>query len=252
MDERLISDTPPSVGGLLSDTFGAFTSRFVQIMAISTVPVAPVVVLGGAGLLWGIRSGVVDMEDPGLGVIAVFGALFVLALLLTQVSTAALTCAVFRMARNEDVDIGSCLRVGLRRLPMVLLVGLVSGLLSGLGTMFCIVPGIILGVMLSVAIPVTVVENTGVGLSLSRSRDLVRGFGWTVFGALFVIGLIQYAINMALQLLLRPLPVVGVILLGIAYILETALQATLSAVLYYRLRSSTEAIDVDQVAAVFD
>lgn len=61
---------------------------------------------------------------------------------------------------------------------------------TGIGIVALIVPALILATIWAVAIPVMVVHRTGVFESLSKSRELVRGNGWRVFGFLVSIALI--------------------------------------------------------------
>ena len=56
-----------------------------------------------------------------------------------------------------------------------------------IGFILIIVPGLILITIWSVAAPVVVLENPGVFAALRRSRELVRGNGWQVFGVILVL-----------------------------------------------------------------
>ena len=60
--------------------------------------------------------------------------------------------------------------------------GLISGIGIGIGLILLIVPGLILLTIWAVIAPVIVVERSGVIDAFSRSRELVRGNGWEVFG----------------------------------------------------------------------
>jgi len=59
-----------------------------------------------------------------------------------------------------------------------------------LATIILIVPPLIIVTIWSVAVPVAVVEKTAVFESLGRSRELVRGNGWRVFGFVLLITLV--------------------------------------------------------------
>lgn len=72
-------------------------------------------------------------------------------------------------------------------LGQLVVVGLLAGLGIGLGFLLLIVPGLILLTFWSVAAPVVVVEHPGAVKALGRSRALVRGHGWQVFGVIVVI-----------------------------------------------------------------
>jgi hypothetical protein len=97
-----------------------------------------------------------------------------------------------------------------------------------------------------------VTERTGVSESLSRSTYLTDGLRGEVFGVLFVLGLLQLGSGFAVGLLKVKNPNLGLALSGFQSLFTVGLSATGSAVLYYRLRSLRESIDVDQIASVFD
>ena len=61
---------------------------------------------------------------------------------------------------------------------------------TGIGIAALIIPALILSTIWAVVIPVMVVQPTGVFESLGKSRELVRGNGWRVFGFLLLIALI--------------------------------------------------------------
>jgi hypothetical protein len=77
--------------------------------------------------------------------------------------------------------------------PVVLpLIG--AGILAGIGIVIgfflLIVPGLILLTIWSVIAPVIVVEHSGAIDAFGRSRELVKGNGWQVFGVIVVVYLI--------------------------------------------------------------
>ncbi len=69
-------------------------------------------------------------------------------------------------------------------------VGILAGIAIGVGFLLFVVPGLILLTIWAVIAPVIVVERSGVMDSFGRSRELVRGNGWQVFGVIFVVFLI--------------------------------------------------------------
>jgi hypothetical protein len=68
--------------------------------------------------------------------------------------------------------------------------GILAGLGIGIGFFLFIIPGLILLTIWSVIAPVIVVERSGVIDAFGRSRTLVKGNGWPVFGVIFVVFLI--------------------------------------------------------------
>lgn len=69
--------------------------------------------------------------------------------------------------------------------------GIIAALLAAVGIfaglLLLIVPGLYLLTMWAVLIPVIVLESVPVGTAFSRSRELVRGNGWQVFGVLLIL-----------------------------------------------------------------
>jgi hypothetical protein len=64
--------------------------------------------------------------------------------------------------------------------------GLLAAIGIGIGFVLLIVPGLILITIWAVVAPAIVVEDAGVIGAFGRSRELVRGHGWAVFGAIVV------------------------------------------------------------------
>ena len=74
-------------------------------------------------------------------------------------------------------------------------VSILAGLGVGIGLLLLIVPGLFLLTIWSVVAPVTVLERPGVLAAFGRSRELVRGHGWTVFGVIAIVFLLLIAVS---------------------------------------------------------
>jgi hypothetical protein len=59
-----------------------------------------------------------------------------------------------------------------------------------IGFIFCIVPGIYLYPILGLVFPIIIVENSSYSYAFNQSFRLIKENWWTVFGALFITGLI--------------------------------------------------------------
>jgi hypothetical protein len=68
--------------------------------------------------------------------------------------------------------------------------GILAGIAIGIGLFLLVVPGLILLTIWAVIAPVIVVEHSGVIGAFGRSRELVRGNGWQVFGVIVCVFLI--------------------------------------------------------------
>jgi len=76
--------------------------------------------------------------------------------------------------------------------------GLLSGIGIGVGMLLFLVPGLILLTIWAVIAPVIVVEHSSVIDAFGRSRELVRGNGWQVFGVIFVVFVITAIVGAVL------------------------------------------------------
>ncbi len=128
-------------------------------------------------------------------------------------------------------------------MPMVLPLigaGLLSGIAIGIGTVLFIVPGLILLTIWAVIAPVIVVEHSGVMDSFGRSRELVRGNGWPVFGAIFIAFLIVLIGGLFFSAIAGSIAngaLVRVVFSAIAATITAPVSALVAAVLYFRLRA---------------
>ena len=122
----------------------------------------------------------------------------------------------------------------------LILVGLVVGICVVFGLILLIIPGLIILTMWSVASPVVVVEDTGVFDALGRSRELVRGNGWQVFGVIASV----FAIILVVSIVIGSIGAIGdsfVLIFLVQLLLNVALApifALAAAVLYFALRSA--------------
>lgn len=98
---------------------------------------------------------------------------------------------------RRDSSVGALFRsVSPAVLPLIG-VAFLSGLGIGIGFLLLIVPGLFLLTIWSVVSPVVVLERPGVLAAFSRSRELVRGQGWTVFGIIVLVFLLIAAVAIA-------------------------------------------------------
>src|SRR3954454_5036252 len=113
---------------------------------------------------------------------------------------------------------------------------IVAGIAIAIGFVLLIIPGLILLTIWAVAAPVMVIEHPGVFTALGRSRDLVRGYGWPVFGTIVLAALIDLAVNIVAGLVASGLSDAGTAVVNwIAATLTAPIFALTSAVLYFAL-----------------
>jgi hypothetical protein len=118
-------------------------------------------------------------------------------------------------------------------------VSILFGLGVAIGFILLIIPGLFLLVIWSVVAPVTVLEHPGVGSAFRRSRELVRGNGWNVFGVIVIVFVIVFVVSIAAGLATSGLGSVGRALVQWAVNSAIAPVTALSAsVLYFSLRGT--------------
>jgi hypothetical protein len=74
-----------------------------------------------------------------------------------------------------------------------------------IGFILIIIPGLILLTIWSVVVPVEVLERRGILASFGRSRELVRGNGWNVFGVIVIVWVVTIVISFLVALVAAPL-----------------------------------------------
>jgi len=73
--------------------------------------------------------------------------------------------------------------------------GILAGIGVAIGLVLLIVPGLFLLTIWAVIVPAIVIDRVGVLDSFGRSRALVRGNGWQVFGVIVVLFLVQLVVG---------------------------------------------------------
>jgi hypothetical protein len=83
---------------------------------------------------------------------------------------------------------------------------ILAGIGIALGFVALVIPGLILLTIWLFIVPVIVLENSSIGDSFGRSRELVRGYGMNVFGVIVLTILLIIAFDIVLGLILLFLP----------------------------------------------
>jgi hypothetical protein len=92
------------------------------------------------------------------------------------------------------------------RLPALIAAGILAAIGIGIGFILLIVPGLILLTIWSMLVPVIVIEGRAAGESFTRSREVVRGNGWPVFGLIIIVFLLVGIVSAVIRLVFSPLP----------------------------------------------
>jgi hypothetical protein len=130
------------------------------------------------------------------------------------------------------------------KLGAIIVAGILAAIGIFIGLILLIVPGLVLLTWWVLIIAVIVIEDKSAGESFGRSRELVRGYGWNVFGVIVLTILVIIAFNIVLAIVTAPFAqwveeAVGNIIGGT---LTTPFVATAWTLLYFRLREAKESV----------
>jgi uncharacterized membrane protein len=185
-----------------------------------------------------------------VGVVAI--GIMLLSILAIPLAAGAITHGVLEHIRKRPVALGRCVAVGLRMMVTIILVGILQALATFAGFLLLIIPGIIIGVALTLSVPAAVEERIGAVDALKRSWELTRGSRWKVWGVLFLIGIIGGVVEFGANMISIVSPMAGISISLLLDVITTGLNATAAALMYYRLRSFKERLDLNELASVFD
>ena len=96
---------------------------------------------------------------------------------------------------RRDHTVGSLFGSAAPFIAPLFLVGLLAAIAIVIGFVLLIVPGLILLTIWAVIVPAIVIDRVGVFDSFGRSRELVRGSGWQVFGVIVVLFLLNLVLS---------------------------------------------------------
>jgi hypothetical protein len=138
---------------------------------------------------------------------------------------------------RRDATAGQLLKAVAPVLGQLILVGILAGVGIVIGFILILIPGLILITIWSVAAPVVVLERPGALRALGRSRELVRGNGWQVFGVIVVLDILVLVVAFAIEAAAASAGTgVGIVVAVIVGVLAAPLSALAAAVLYFELR----------------
>jgi hypothetical protein len=128
------------------------------------------------------------------------GITLVVVVLVRTVLTGFMTIVVGKAVLGRPVTFREAMAELGPRLPALLGVTVVYTLLVTVGSLFCLLPGIWLYALFSLASPALVLEQASIGQSLRRSRVLVQGAWWRVFGILVLTAVCGAVIAFVIQI----------------------------------------------------
>jgi hypothetical protein len=200
---------PLSIGETLDAGFRMFRQRFGALVLATLVPLVPLAIVGV--LLQGsIDETAFDVDAPLTGSSEQRAGENVLNLSLALAATFAVVFCLRIISAaylGERVGAGESLRFGIRRLPSVIVAGILIFLMM-LPALIVVAAAPVLFLILLVnvwlfgrvalTVPAAVAERAGPFRAIGRSWNLTRGNWWRLFGTLVVLFLISLVIQFAI------------------------------------------------------
>jgi hypothetical protein len=217
--------------GVIGEAWQLYKAHWRHLLTFSFVVYAAVAVIGavlGALLTW---FGVL------LAAVVSFIAFFWL--------QAALVKAVDDVRDGRaDLSLGETFAQAREQLSSVAVAAILAGLGIVFGLILLIIPGLVLMTWWAVIVPVVVLENRSAGEAFTRSRELVRGHGWGVFGVIVLMVLLLIGFSLVLSLVLSPLTdwLQSFISQIVSGTLTAPFVAVVLTLLYFRLRQAKEPV----------
>lgn len=216
--------------GVISEAWGVYKAHWQHLLTFSFVVYAAVAVIGA------LLGAVLDVWLAALimAVVSLFAFFWLQAALVKAVDDV--------RDGNADFSLSETFAQAQKHLAAVAVAAILAGLGIVIGLILLIVPGLVLLTWWCVIIPVIVLENKSAGESFSRSRELVRGFGWNVFGVIVLVVLLLIGFNIVLSIILTPLAdwLQSFLSQFISGTLTAPFTATVLTLLYFRLRAAKE------------
>jgi hypothetical protein len=211
------------LSGVLGEAWGMYRAHAWHLLAIAFVIYVAAAVVAGLLSLAGVFGSLLG------SIVELFAAFLLQATLIKAVQDV-------RDGR-ADLSIGETVSAATPFIGPVAVASILAGIAITIGLILIIVPGLWLITIWAVIIPVIVIERSGAMASFGRSRQLVRGHGWHVFGTLVLVFIIMIVVDIILGAIFLALP------LALGRGLSTVISGTLIApflavvvtLIYYRL-----------------
>jgi hypothetical protein len=221
-----------SVGGVISEAFELYGAHF------GTLVLAAAAIFLVADI---IEALLVSSESFVLNLLSAVVSMVALALFIGFVVS---LVADVRDGRR-DFSAGELLSSGWQVVLPLIGFGILFGLGVGIGLVLLIIPGLYLLTIWAVGAPAIVVERVGVIAAFGRSHELVRGHGWTVFGAIIVAALVLWGIGLVAALVGFAIgDFLGAFIVSFLFdLLAAPFAALVSSVLFFDLRGAAAAAE---------
>lgn len=217
------------VGRIIGESFSQYGANAAPLLAVAAV------ILGISGILQGVLR-----NEGGL----------ILALLATAIGlTAQALYTGFVVKLVEDIRdgrrdnaVGDLVSSATPSIVPLIVNGFLRAIGIAIGLVLLIIPGLILLTIWSVTSPAIVSERRGALEAFGRSRQLVRGQGWQVFGVIVVAFLIYLGVTMVAVSIGVGISAAAAVVMGaVASIVTAPIAALVSAIVFFELGGGREA-----------
>jgi hypothetical protein len=169
-------------GRVFERIFAIYREQFTLLIPAALVLFVPVAILNG-----------IVLESGGVAAALVTALIAVVATYWYQGMVVEAVRDILDGRRDHTV--GSLFSSATPFIAPLFAAGVLAGIAVAIGLVLLIVPGLFLLTIWAVVVPVIVIERTGVFGAFGRSRELVRGSGWQVFGVIVVLFLLQAVVS---------------------------------------------------------
>ena len=214
------------VGRVLSRTFEMYKDQFTLLIPAALVLFVPVALING--FLYSEGGFLLALVASALAIIATY-----------WYQGMVVEAARDILDGRRDQTIGSLFSSVTPVLAALIGAGILAGIGIGIGFLLLIVPGLFLLTIWAVIAPVIVLERAGIFDSFGRSRQLVKGHGWQVFGVIVVLFLIFFVIRILISALVSGISdtFLGFALADvIVNVLTVPISALAASVIYFELK----------------
>jgi hypothetical protein len=190
---------PGSIGHTLDAGFKLYFVGFKRLIVLGILAVLSVIVpvfIAVFPFVLSMGSG----QDPSAGMITMLGVAVVIGMGLYMWFYLAAMCRIGGIAYGQDLGLGACIGMGLRRLFPVFVASILYMLAMTLGYILLIIPGMIVWVTLAFFPLCIMLEGDGIIESLRHSHRLVWGNWWRTAVIGTVVLVIYYVISIAIEI----------------------------------------------------
>jgi hypothetical protein len=216
------------VGGTLSQAFSIYGSQAGVLIPLALVLFLVVAIVNG------IAAGSLVLLPIGLAVSIIAATLYT-GMVVSLVSDV--------QDGTRDYSVGDLVNSAAPVILPLIGAGLLAGIGIGIGFLLFIVPGLFLMTIWAVIAPVIVLERTGILQAFGRSRELVRGDGWRVFGVIVSVVIIVFVVRAILGAIavgIDDSALARIIFDWIGSSLTAPITAIVAAVIYFHLKGVKE------------